>query len=341
MNISTFSKRILLVEDQPLIAMMESKGLERYGYETIHVNNGEEAVQMISENTLDVDLILMDIDLGEGLDGTEAAKRILMHKDIPVVFLSSHTEPEVVEKTEKVSSYGYVVKNSGIVVLDASIKMAWKLYQAKVEKQIANQALKESEALFKTVLNEIPSISVQGFSMDGTVLYWNKASEKIYGYSAEEAIGKNLLDLIIPPQARELVQKSIERMAETGIPTPPEELQLIKKDGSSVSVYSSHVLIHIPGKDIELFCIDIDLTKQKVAEDEIQNQLLTKEILIREIHHRVLKNISSIEEYLIDEAYITGNPEADKVLHDIIYRIRTMRILYKNILLIEETKDFS
>jgi PAS domain S-box-containing protein len=73
----------------------------------------------------------MDINLGEGIDGTEAAERILRIRDIPVVFLSSHTEPEVVEKTEGITSYGYIVKNSGDTVLLTSIKMAFRLFEAK------------------------------------------------------------------------------------------------------------------------------------------------------------------------------------------------------------------
>jgi len=55
----------------------------------------------------------------------------LSKNDIPVVFLSSHTEPEIVEKTERITSYGYVVKNSTITVLDASIKMAFKLFNTR------------------------------------------------------------------------------------------------------------------------------------------------------------------------------------------------------------------
>jgi DNA-binding NarL/FixJ family response regulator len=70
----------------------------------------------------------MDVDLGEGMDGTEAAKRILADRTIPVVFLSSHTEREVVQKTEGITSYGYVVKHSGETVLMASIRMAFRLY---------------------------------------------------------------------------------------------------------------------------------------------------------------------------------------------------------------------
>ncbi len=123
-------KTILLVEDDPAFVRTETKFLEREGYRIISVDRGEAAVDFVRSQDENVDLILMDIDLGEGIDGTEAARQILKYNDIPVLFLSSHTEKEIVEKTEKITSYGYVVKNSGIVVLGASIKKAFKLFEA-------------------------------------------------------------------------------------------------------------------------------------------------------------------------------------------------------------------
>lgn len=122
---------LLLAEDEILIAMNQKSELEKYGYTVHHVFTGEEAIEAVLGGEVDIDLILMDVDLGKGIDGTQAAQEILRRKNIPIVFLSSHTEREVVEKTEKITSYGYVVKNSGIVVLDASIKMALKLFQAQ------------------------------------------------------------------------------------------------------------------------------------------------------------------------------------------------------------------
>jgi DNA-binding NarL/FixJ family response regulator len=59
-----------------------------------------------------IDLILMDIDLGGGIDGAKAAEEILKDFYIPILFLSAHTEKEIVEKTEKITSYGYVVKSA-------------------------------------------------------------------------------------------------------------------------------------------------------------------------------------------------------------------------------------
>ena len=130
---SAYQKTILLVEDEAVIALSEAKLLEKRGYKVITALSGEEAVDLLSSARA-VDLILMDIDLGkESIDGTETAEKILQKYDLPVVFLSNHTEPEIVEKTESITSYGYVVKNTGDTVLDASIKMAFKLHNAHQE----------------------------------------------------------------------------------------------------------------------------------------------------------------------------------------------------------------
>jgi DNA-binding NarL/FixJ family response regulator len=97
------------------------------------LQRAKKPIEAVVHGKTRIDLILMDINLGPGMDGTQAAEKILEHTDIPIVFLSSHTEPSVVEKTEKITSYGYIVKNSGITVFDASIKMAFKLHKAKTE----------------------------------------------------------------------------------------------------------------------------------------------------------------------------------------------------------------
>ncbi len=133
-------KTILLVEDEALIAMMEQMMLEKHGHRVISASTGERAVD-IALATPDIDLVLMDIDLGKGILGTEAAERILEGRDMPLVFLSSHTESDIVEKTEGISSYGYIVKNTGETVLLASIKMAFRLFEARKLERTRTEAL--------------------------------------------------------------------------------------------------------------------------------------------------------------------------------------------------------
>lgn len=134
-------KTILLVEDEAIIAFSEKKLLSSRGYIVHHAFTGEKAIEAALDPGAPYDLILMDIDLGIRMDGTQAADIILKEKDIPIVFLSSHTEPDIVERTEKITSYGYVVKNSGITVLDASIKMAFKLFEARIKEKEKEERL--------------------------------------------------------------------------------------------------------------------------------------------------------------------------------------------------------
>ncbi|WP_430931994.1 PAS domain-containing sensor histidine kinase [Saccharicrinis sp. 156] len=144
------------------------------------------------------------------------------------------------------------------------------LYQKDIAKRNRmEEALRQSEARFRCLLQDIENISVQGYGPDGTTQYWNRASEKLYGYSAQEAIGKNVVDLIIPPELKDFVNKAIKEMAVSGQPIPAAELSLLRKDGSRVSVFSNHSIINIPGRKQELFCIDIDLTKLKQTEKEL------------------------------------------------------------------------
>ncbi|MCX6699897.1 MAG: PAS domain S-box protein [Methanomicrobiales archaeon] len=132
------------------------------------------------------------------------------------------------------------------------------------------EALRESEERFRTLLEQVPSVAVQGYLPDYTVVYWNEANTRMYGYTAEEAIGQDIRELIVPVPARDEVTTAIARMAETGIPEPSAELELLHKDGSLVPVFSSHAVVKIPGRSTVQFCFDVDLSDRKKAQDAIR-----------------------------------------------------------------------
>jgi PAS domain S-box-containing protein len=185
---SGINKRtILLVEDNVITAMEEQLSLEKNGYIVIPVYSGLEAVELFSKNS-SIELVLMDIDLGTGINGPDAARAILKIREIPIVFLSSHTEPEIVETTEKITSYGYVVKNSGITVLDASIRMAFRLFDAN--KQIAASERKQQAMLSN--IRDIIGIT----DNDGFVKYVSPNITMRFGWEPEDIIGTNSMSRI-------------------------------------------------------------------------------------------------------------------------------------------------
>jgi PAS domain S-box-containing protein len=135
------------------------------------------------------------------------------------------------------------------------------------ERKRTEEALQANEQRFRHLLGDMEMVAVQGYDQDRRVIYWNRASQRLYGYDEAEALGKNLEDLIIPAPMREDVVRNIRDWLEKGIPIPAGELQLLRKDGTLVQVYSSHVMQETVSGAKEMYCIDVDLTEFKKTHD--------------------------------------------------------------------------
>lgn len=123
--------KILIVEDDLLIAKSLKIELEVLSYDVATAKNGLKAIDYIVEKYSECDLILMDINLGHGIDGFETATEINKHKEIPVVFLSSNLDIKSVDDVQGTNAYGYVLKQSGISVLDFNIQLALRRFHEK------------------------------------------------------------------------------------------------------------------------------------------------------------------------------------------------------------------
>jgi len=144
-----------------------------------------------------------------------------------------------------------------------------ELLRSYINRRIGRNALRASEERFRNLFQSIPNVAVQGFESDGTITYWNDAAENFYGYTADEALGKNLFELMLPVDAREEARKRVRDCLKNGVEIPAGEMSLCRKDGSKITVYTSHAIIQRKGRSPELFCVDIDLTKIKQLEKQL------------------------------------------------------------------------
>lgn len=303
------TKRILLVEDEAILAMGTVAMLRERGYEVEHLYTGESAVARVTDVDASragdndnasragdhasprIDLVLMDINLGEGKSGTVAAREILSRREIPIVFLSSHTEKTIVESTEEISSYGYVVKNSGITVLDASIRMAFRLFEARMsvnaksmalaaaneelrvaveDLTAANRKLALSEDKFLKAFLVNPDSLVIARLSDGVVMDANEGVLAATGFTREEVIGRSARqgDLFrwTRPKDRERMIRGINESGEvTGL-----EAEFRRKDGSLFTGAISARLIEVEGEQCVMSFMR-DITERKVAENLIKD----------------------------------------------------------------------
>lgn len=259
-------KKILLVEDEVINALIVKQELENFGYSVDFVTKGEEAVQQVLNSNKSYDAVLMDIDLGTGIDGTQAAEQILKVREIPIVFLSSHIEPEIVQKTEKITSYGYVIKNSGFVVLDASIKMALRLYEQKYERKQTEKRLQE---LFEGSRDGL--VIIDKF---GSFLNANQAYCDMLGYSLEELKSMDDFYSITPEHWRdwereEIVEKKLFKSGFSGV----YEKEYIRKDGTVFPVaLQSFTVFDADGSILYLWGVARDITEPKNKELALESE---------------------------------------------------------------------
>lgn len=160
---------------------------------------------------------------------------------------------EEVEWSEKETS---ILKS-----LASAIGIAWA-------RQRTLDTLADSEARFRTLLNSIPSVAIQGFDADGVLQYWNPASEELYGYSAEEALGKNVFDLLIPAEHADRARRHLRELAEKG-EVPAVECEHVRSDGGRITVLCSLAHVARSGKPDEYFSLDVDLTEHKRMEQQL------------------------------------------------------------------------
>ncbi len=261
---------LLLVEDDIITANIEKAQLEKIGYCVIHVLNGEKAIDTISSSIAKIDLVLMDISLDGELDGACAAREIIGRINIPVIFLSSHTEKEIIDKIESISSYGYVVKNSGIAVLDASIKMALKLFNANSNLKIKDHQLDEIENRFD-ILAEQNRVFVWEIDSNGTYTYVSKSCFQVIGYRPDELVGRLKFYDICPENERAgLKNESFKLISNferfSGFQNP-----ILTKDNRIIWVSTNGVPVYNDDGTFRGYCgSDIDITQLKLTSDSMQ-----------------------------------------------------------------------
>ena len=159
---------ILVVEDEAIVALDLSQRLTRLGYRVVDtVAEGEKAVAAVLEHN--PDLVLMDLRLAGALDGIATARQVALVRDVPIVFLTAHSDPETLAQACLTGPFGYILKPFDERELHTQLEIA--LYRHGAERR-----LRESEAQLRSIMDTAADCIME-IDDNGTVLNSNPAAE--------------------------------------------------------------------------------------------------------------------------------------------------------------------
>lgn len=262
MSIAMIKPKILIVEDENIVARDIWEQLVDLGYEPVGIAKyGEEAVAMAGE--LYPDLVLMDIELAGEMDGIVAAQAIRQQFALPVVFVTGFSADEVLDRAKLIEPYGYLLKPFSIRELHTVFEMA--LYKSKVD-TILRESAQHTQAILDNMLDGVITMDAQG-----KVGSFNKAACAIFGYSAQEAIGNNV-SMLMPESIKLQHDAYLQHFVGTGeerIVGIPTEVVGLRKDGSS---FPMSLAVSTIARDYQTTIIGIirDLTQHQLDMEEIR-----------------------------------------------------------------------
>lgn len=252
-------KRILIVEDEPIIRMDIQKNLSRLGYAVLEaLSSGEEAVEKVGQ--LKPDLILMDILLSDEMDGIDAAKIIMEKHDIPVVYLTAHAENSTLQRARETAPFGYIVKPVSIDELYSTIEMA-------IQRHELGKKLIESEKRYR-MLVETMNDCLCMLDAKSEIVFVNERFCDKTGYSHEEVIGRSIFDFFDEHNRRIVVEQLAKRRRGE---EEAYELAWSLKDGRIMhSIVSPRALFDDHGTFQGSFAVITDITDRRSAEEKLR-----------------------------------------------------------------------
>jgi len=192
------------------------------------------------------------------------------------------------------------------------------------ERKTAEKRLRESEALFSSAFYGSPLLMSISEIETGRFIDVNDYFCRILGFTRDEIIGETSIALgIIKPENRaEMISGFASAGRVSGF-----ETELFRKNGLPVlcRIYGDKIIIS--GED-KLLVIVEDITEKKKAETEIQNLLEQKEILLREVHHRIKNNMNTIAGLLKLQSLSINDPAAIDALNEARVRVQNMMLIY-------------
>lgn len=307
------NQRILIVEDERIIALDLQRRLEKFGFTVVGIAaTAEESVELAREYR--PHLILMDIMLAGPVDGIEAATRIKQTLSIPVVFLTAYADDTTIERAKDAEPFGYVLKPFKERELYTTIDMA--LYKSRLHAELLKQ-----KRWFSSVLHSVGD-GLVATDQNYQVQLLNPVAETLTGFSSEDAQGLPLDQVFQLFDDNSRLKVNLPTTFDTGAPRYFEHVYLKNRQGAEIHVEGVISVIHGEHDEVEGLAIAVrDVSDIKTMSDTIVYQAshdaLTGLINRHELFARVDELIDKSRNNGQDHAFAYVDLDQFKIVNDV------------------------
>jgi PAS domain S-box-containing protein len=279
---------VLVVDDSQFVLRVLASILERAGFIARPVRSG--AAALAAAELEPPSLVLLDIEMPE-MSGFEVCRRFKESKrlsEIPVVFISSGAHTAETVEAFRLGAVDYIAKPFQDQDVVARVSLHIQLHAEKVAAARQNASLRATRAQFQARLEALSRAARDGLIMmdsSGAIAHWNEAAEDMFGYSRQEALGRQLHDLIAPDRFQPAAQQEMPAFVRTGegrVVGRTVELVGHHKSGAEFPIELSLAGTEIDGAHWAVGVVR-DITQRRQAEARLKEETRERERMAAEL----------------------------------------------------------
>ena len=256
-------------------------------------------------------------------------KRSEIQKNAFNIFEKGYLEFDIIQQAKNGKKIPVEVKSTLIGLNEEKVVLS--ISRDITESKKAEKTLQESEKKYRDLAELLPQ-TIFETDLNGNITFVNHIGHQIFGYTPEELNkGINMIQILVP-EDRARAMKNNQRIL-NGEQLPFGEFTALKKDGTTFPIIVNTNLIIQEDKIIGLRGILVDITELKDAENKIKASLKDKEVLLREIHHRVKNNMQIISSLLNLQIDYLNDEDAVDVLKESQNRVKSMAMIHEKLYL--------